>query len=95
MTFFSIWNHEEKVLLEFFDHLNAINPSIKFTVKFLHTHVNFLDLDVSVNADGVISTDRFVKPTDTHQFLHSSSCHPGHVKASIPYSQALRIISIC
>ena len=92
---FSIWTHGEKALLEFVDHLNAINPSIKFTVKFSPTHVNFLDVDVSVNADGVISTDLFVKPTDTHQFLHSSSCHPGHVRASIPYSQALRIISIC
>ena len=31
-------------------------------------------------------TDLYVKPTDTHQYLHASSCH-----VSIPFSQALRL----
>ena len=39
--------------------------------------------------DGQIETDLYVKPTDSHQYLHSSSCHPYHCKKSILYSQAL------
>ena len=33
----------------------------------------------------------FVKPTDTHQILDLTSCHPYHCKKGIPYSQTLRI----
>jgi len=40
-------------------------------------------------------TDLFVKPTDTHQYLHTSSCHVYHSKRAIPYSQALRLNRIC
>ena len=45
--------------------------------------------------DGQISTDLYVKPTDTHQYLEASSCHVFHSKRSIPYSQALRLNRIC
>ena len=37
----------------------------------------------------------FVIPTDTHQFLDPTSCHPYHCKNGIPYSQALRLNRIC
>ena len=40
-------------------------------------------------------TDLYIKPTDTHQYLHASSCHVFHSKKSIPYSQALRLNRIC
>ena len=45
--------------------------------------------------DGQIITDLYVKPTDTHQYLNSSSCHPYHCKKSIPYSQGLHLNRIC
>ena len=40
-------------------------------------------------------TDLYVKPTDTHQYLHASSCHVSHCKKSIPFCQALRLNRIC
>ena len=40
-------------------------------------------------------TDLYTKPTDTHQYLHRSSCHPLHCKNSIAFSQALRLCRIC
>ena len=37
----------------------------------------------------------YTKPTDTHNYLHSKSSHPRHLKDSLPYSQALRLNRIC
>ena len=39
-------------------------------------------------------TDLYIKSTDTHQYLHTSSCHVYHSKKSILYSQALRLNKI-
>lgn len=46
-------------------------------------------------SSGIITTDLYVKPTDTHQYLLATSCHPNHKKRNIPYSPALRILRIC
>ena len=35
------------------------------------------------------------KPTDKHQYLVHSSCHPIHTKCAIPLSLALRLRRIC
>ena len=40
-------------------------------------------------------TDLYTKPTDTHNYLLYSSCHPQHIKKSLPYSQFLRVKRIC
>lgn len=45
--------------------------------------------------EGNLETDLYTKPTDTHQYLLTTSCHPKHCKDSIPYSQALRLRRIC
>ena len=45
--------------------------------------------------DGIIETDLYMKPTDSYQYLLSSSCHPFYCKKGIPYSQALRLNRIC
>ena len=42
-----------------------------------------------------ITTDLYVKATESHQYLHSFSCYPYHCKKGIPYSQALRLNRIC
>ena len=44
--------------------------------------------------DSPIETDLYVKPTDSHQYLHFSSCHPYHYKKSILYCQALTNFSL-
>ena len=40
-------------------------------------------------------TDLYVKPTDSHHYLLSPSCHPFYCKEGIPYRQALRLNRIC
>ena len=58
------------------------------------SQVNFLDVYVMLN-NGVISTYLFCKPTDKHQYLFHTSCHPNSCKRGIPFGQALRIHRIC
>ena len=91
---FLVWEHGEESLKEFFETLNSSHPSMKFTWKYSSETIDFLDVQLSVN-EGNITTDLYVKPTDTHQYLHASSCHVYHSKKSIPYSQALRLNRIC
>ena len=45
--------------------------------------------------DGSIETELYTKPTDKHQDLLVSSCHPQHTKRSIPFGLALRLRRIC
>ena len=91
---FLIWEHGEESLKEFLDYLNSCHPTIKFTANYSPKSVEFLDVKVIRHGDSLV-TDLFVKPTDTHQYLHASSSHVYHSKRSIPYSQALRLNRIC
>ena len=86
---FLLWEHGEEELIKFIDYLNAIHPTIKFTFSYSRTSIDFLDVRVSKDGTG-LKTDLFIKPTDTHQYLHHKSCHPYHTKRGIPYGQALR-----
>ena len=45
--------------------------------------------------NGRLETDLYVKPTDKHQYLFKSSCHPSHTKQFISFSMALRLRRIC
>ena len=91
---FIIWEHGEEKLQEFLEYLNSIHPTIKFTHKYSQTSIEFLDVQVT-KSGGRLKTDLYIKETDTHQYLHFTSCHPWHTKKGIPYSQALRIRRIC
>ena len=92
---FFIWTHGEEKLESFINHLNSSHETIKFTSEQSRDRISFLDVQVSVGEGGILSTDLFCKPTDTHQYLHKKSCHPWHTKKAIPYGQALRFRRIC
>ena len=92
---FLIWTHGQDKLTDFITTLNHIHPTIKFTNETSATSINFLDVTDILNNDNSISTDLYVKPTDTHQYLLSSSAHPRHSKQSIPYSLTLRLRRNC
>ena len=91
---FMIWPFSEGCLNEFLGMINNAHPTIKFTAEWSRESVSFLDVKVRV-CEGRLTTDLHTKPTDTHQYLHRYSCHPGHCKSAIPYSQALRLRRIC
>jgi hypothetical protein len=58
------------------------------------TKISFLDTTTTVK-DGNMRNDLYSNPTDKHQYLSPSSCHPKHCFKSIPFSQAIRIKRVC
>ena len=67
---FMIWTHSKEDLVIFFDHLNNLLPSINFTMNFSRTVIDFLDVQIHNDpSSGVVTTDLYTKPTDTHQYL--------------------------
>ena len=94
---FMIWTHGEEHLKTFIGYLNSFHPSIKFTHEYsnsLHQTLPFLDVQVHL-INNHIQTDLHTKPTDKHQYLLKTSCHPNQTKKAIPFSLFLRIRRIC
>ena len=92
---FMVWTHGEDKLEDFINHINSLHSTVKFTHEFSKSHISFLDVTVSLDNNNKISTDLFVKSTDTHHYLLHTSCHPSHIKKSIPFSLSLCIRRIC
>lgn len=70
--------------------LNSLHPDIKFTIEYSQIELPFLDVLVK-KTGSKIDTDIYYKPTDSQQYLIFNSCHPKHIKLSIPYSLARRL----
>ena len=75
--------------------LKSQHETIKFTEEKSDTIINFLDISVSINEHGKLTTSLYCKPTDSHNYLLFSSEHPRHLLRGIPYSQFLRVRRIC
>ena len=82
---FFIWEHGEQSLEKFLNKLNTFHPTIKFTAEYSKEPINFLDVNLRL-VEGELTTDLFVKPTNTHQ-----SSHGYHCKKGIPCSRTLRL----
>ena len=79
---FFLWEHGENKLKSFIDTINKVHPTVKLIVEWSKSTINFLDVTVSL-IEGVVETDLYVKPTDSHQYLQSSTCHPFCCKKSL------------
>ena len=88
------WTHGDKELYEFLEHANSNHPSIKFTHEVSKSKMSFLDTTTTVK-EGNMKTDLYSKPTDKHQYLSPSSCHPKYCFKNISISQAIRAKRIC
>ena len=84
----------KKNFKKFLETLNCYHPTINFIAEYSSAKINFLDATVIKKGNQLV-TDLYIKPTDTHQYLHASSCHVSHCKKSIPWSQALRLNRVC
>ena len=70
-------------ILSFTSYLNSIHLTLKFTSNQSSKSLPFLDVNVVLN-NGTIETDLYTKPTDKHQYLLHSSCHPHHTNELPP-----------
>jgi len=91
---FMIWTSGLDNLKTFIESANNLHPSINFTYEYSTTNIAFLDTKIHIS-NNKIETEIYTKPTDSHQYLLPSSCHPRHVVKNLPYSLALRIKRIC
>ena len=91
---FDLWTQGLPKLLEFTDYINSLYPTIKFELVYSDSFLHVLDLTLHLK-DGLIVTDIYSKPTDSHLYLPFSSSHPSHCKRAIPYGVALRIKRNC
>jgi len=88
------WRHGRKDLHEFLDKANAFHKTVKFTSEISNDNHVFLDTKSRIEGSQMVK-DLYSKPTDSHQYLLQTSCHPHHCCKNIPYSLALIIRRIC
>ena len=80
--------------MEFTNYLSSICPTIKFTVRFDHQKLEFLDVLV-YKEKRTLHTTIFSKETDGHVYLLPSSAHFHSVSRIILYNVELRLRRIC
>ena len=97
---FFIWTRNKDSLDHFISFTQNYNESknMKFKIKFeIHlstNEVHFLDVTVSLK-HGKLRTAQFTKPTYSHFYLNTSSCHPSYVLKNIPKRQFIQWRLIC
>ena len=92
---FMIWKGTKVELIIFITELNEKHKTIKFDFQFSPRKIAFLDTMLYKDENNNIQTTSYRKPTNQQAFLHAKSEHPRSLKSNIPYSQALRLKTIC
>ena len=83
--------------LAFLDHINSVDPAIKFTVKGTKDNgaIPFLDTLVKPLADKSLSISVYHKPTHTDQYLKWESHHSLSSKYSVIGTLTHRAKTVC
>ena len=92
---FLIWTGTKQELLMLLEKLNSKHKTIKFEHNISNNNISFLDTLIYKDKNNTLQTTLYQKPTDQQSYLHAHLGHPTGLKRSIPYSQALRIKTIC
>ena len=92
---FMIWTGTKQELLIFLEKLNSKHKTIKFEHNISNSNISFFDTLMYKDKKNTLQTILYQKPTDQQSYLHVHSDHPNSLKRSIPYSQTLRIKTIC
>jgi hypothetical protein len=87
---FIVWPHGPARLQKFFDHINSVRSTIKFTME-IESYNTLPFLNVLVMKQGpklIIKVYR--KPTHTGHYLHFKPNHPHHMKRGVVHRLANR-----
>ena len=81
----------------FLDHINSIDPAIKFTVECNQDNgaIPFLDTLVTPQADHSLSITVYHKPTHTDQYFQWDSNHNLSAKYSVIGTLTHRVSTVC
>ena len=81
----------------FLQHINSVDPAIKFTVENNKEDgsIPFLDTSVKPEADDTLSITVYMKPTHTDQYLQWDSHHHISAKFSVIHTLSLRATTVC
>ena len=90
---FIYWDTRIGPITELHNILNNLHENIKFTVETSYKRMNFLDIQMIIQGDKII-TDIYHKPTDTQNYVTFKSAHPNHTLRNIPYNLARRLCTI-
>ena len=89
--------HKEVNEQGFLQHINSVDPAIKFTVEDNKEDgsIPFLDTIVKPEADGTLSITVYRKPSHTDQYLQWDSHHHLSAKFSIIHTLSHRATTVC
>ena len=74
--------------------LTTLDEKLKFTMKIGGNNICFLDRKISIQ-NNRLETTVYSKPTDSHLYLQTSSCHKKSSKNGIIRGVALHLHRIC
>ena len=89
--------HKEATKQGFLQHINSVDPAIRFTVEDNKEDgsIPFLDTIVKPEADGSLSITVYRKPTHTDQYLQWDSHHHLSAKFSVIQTLSHRASTMC
>ena len=89
--------HKEVNKQGFLQHINSVDPAIRFTVEGNKEDgsIPFLDTIVKPEADGTLSITVYRKPTHTDQHLQWDSHHHLSAKFSVIHTLSHRASTVC
>ena len=81
----------------FLDHINSIDPAIKFTVEGTQGNgaIPFLDTLITLQTDNILSITVYHKPTHTDQYLQWDSHHSLSAKYTVIGTLTHRARTVC
>ena len=91
---FALWEGNSEKLHQFFDFINSLDNDLKFTMEIGNKELCFLDVKISI-IDRKLETTVYSKPTDSHLYLHATSCHNQSSITGIPKGVSLRLRRLC
>ena len=89
--------HKEANKQSFLQHINSVDPAIRFTVEDNKEDgsIPFLDTIVKPEVDGSLSISVYRKPTHTDQYLQWDSHHHLSAKFSVIQTLSHRASTVC